>query len=407
MTAPLSHIRILDLSRVLAGPWATQNLGDLGAEIIKVEKPGAGDDTRGYGPPFTRGADGQPTTDAVYFLTTNRNKKSIEVDIATPEGQDIVRRLAAVSDVVVENYKVGTLARYGLAWDDLRQVNPRLVYASITGFGQDGPYASRPGYDLLFQAMAGVMSVTGEPDGVPGGGPQKVGIAVADMMTGMYTALAISAALTHCERTGEGQHIDIALMDTMVAFASNAALSWLHAGVVAGRWGTAHPQVVPYQRFETADGHLVLCIGSDSQWASFCRAAGRTDLGGDPRYATNAGRVQHREPLLAALTAELKTRSKRDWQALLDAASVPCGPINNLREVFEEPQVRHRGLHIELPHAAAGQVPGVASPMRLSATPVDYRRGPPLLGQHTDEVLRGLLGLGEADIAALRAAAVI
>lgn len=406
MTGPLSHIRVIDLTRVLAGPWATQNLGDLGAEVIKIERPGAGDDTRGYGPPFVRASDGTDTPDAVYFLCTNRNKKSVTVDISRPEGQGTIRRMAAESDVLIENYKVGTLQRYGLSYDDLKAINPRLIYCSLTGFGQDGPYASRPGYDLLFQGMAGLMSITGEPDGAPGAGPQKVGIAVADVLSGMYAALAITAAISHRERTGVGQFIDISLLDCMVAFGSSAALTWLHAGTIPKRWGTAHPQIAPYQTFEVADGHMILAIGSDSQFENFCRAADDRDLAVDARFKRNAGRVKYRAELIASIGAIMKMRTKREWQRVLDQHGVPAGPINNMKEVFEEPQVKHRGLHMELEHATAGKVPSLASPMRLSVTPVSYRCGPPTLGQHTDSVLAETFGFSEGEIAALRSAGV-
>lgn len=407
MAGPLSHIRVLDLTRVLAGPWATQNLGDLGAEVIKIERPEVGDDTRGYGPPFMQDANGQKLSDAVYFLCTNRNKKSVTLDIASPQGQDIIKKLAASCDVLVENYKVGTLKRYGLSYEDLKLINPKIIYCSLTGFGQDGPYSARPGYDILFQGMSGLMSITGEPDGAPGAGPQKVGIAIADVLAGMYTALSVTAAIAHRERTGEGQYIDIALLDTMVAFTTSAGLNWFEAGVVQKRWGTAHPQIAPYEVFEAADGHLVLAIGSDSQFDSFCQVCGCPELAIDERFKRNAGRVQNRAELIPTIRSILKRHSRREWQVIFDRAGVPCGPINEMPEVYEEPQVKHRGLAFELPHAKAGTVHSIANPMRLSLTPVSYRSGPPTLGEHTEAVMRDLLQLPEAEIMRLREEKVI
>ena len=402
MPAPLSHIRVLDLTRVLAGPWAAQNLGDLGAEVIKVEKPHVGDDTRGYGPPFIKDPDGKDTPDAIYFLSANRNKKSITVDISTAEGQAIVLGLCEKCDVVIENYKVGTLKRYGLAYDDVRKVNPRVIYCSITGFGQDGPDADQAGYDLLFQGMGGLMSMTGEPDGVPGGGPQKVGIAITDVLAGMYASLAVTAAISHRDRTGEGQYIDIGLLDTIVAFTANQSLYWLDAGIVPQRWGTGHPQIVPYQMFPTSDGHMILAVGSDAQFQRFCGVIDRLDLASDPRFERNADRVRNRASLVTALSAILATRTKREWLQLLKPTGIPCGPINTMPEVFEEPQVRHRKLQLSMPHATGRPVPTLASPMRFSKSPVEYRDAPPLLGQHTDEILQTLLSKTADEIAALR-----
>jgi len=402
MTGPLSHIRVLDLTRVLAGPWATQNLGDLGADVIKIERPIVGDDSRAFGPPFVRDAAGQETSDAVYFLCANRNKKSVTVDIASPKGQEIIRKLARKSDVLVENFKTGTLKRYGLSYEELSAINPRLIYCSLTGFGQDGPDAHRPAYDLLLQGMAGLMSITGEMDHLPGGGPQKVGIAIADILAGMYTSLAISAAMVHRERTGQGQYIDISLLDSMVAFSSSLALSWLHAGVLPQRWGTAHPHIVPYQAFSTLDGHIILAIGNDSQFASFCRAVGRPELAADDRFRLSSSRVGHREELVSIVASIMATRSKKEWQGILDAAGVPYGPINNMKEVFEEPQVLHRKIVVNMPHTRAGTVPTLANPMRLSATPVEYRMAPPVVGKHTDDVLASVLGMDPQEIAGLR-----
>jgi glutaryl-CoA transferase len=407
MAGPLSHIRVLDLSRVLAGPWAAQNLGDLGAEVIKVERPGAGDDTRGWGPPFLKDGSGKDTTEAAYYASVNRNKKSITLDLSRPEGQKIAREIAAKSAVLIENYKVGTLKRYGLGYDDLKKANPGLVYCSVTGFGQDGPYAPRPGYDFIFQGMGGLMSITGERDGQPGAGPQKVGIAITDVLTGMYASVAICAALTHRERTGEGQYIDCALLDTIVAFNANQIVSYFCSGRIPIRYGNAHAQVVPYEVFPTADGHIILAIGNDGQFQRFCEVAGCAELAEELRFKTNSQRIVHRAELIPLIAEVMRTRSKQEWIEALEAATVPCGPINNMKEVFEDPQVRHRGLRVDLPHPLGGAAPVVASPMRLSETPVEYRLAPPLLGQHNDEIYRGLLGKSEAEIAQLKSAGIL
>jgi formyl-CoA transferase len=407
MTRPLSHIRVLDLSRVLAGPWASQNLADLGAEVIKIERPGSGDDTRAWGPPFLKDADGRETNNSAYYLSVNRGKKSVTLDISTSEGQRIARELAARSDVLLENYKVGGLAKYGLGYDEVRKLNPRVIYCSITGFGQTGPHAHRPGYDFIFQGMGGLMSITGERDDSPGGGPQKVGIAITDVLTGMYAALAITAALAHRERTGEGQYIDLALLDTIVAFGANQIHNYFVSGKVPPRYGNAHANLVPYEVFPTADGHLILAAGNDSQWQSFCKAAGRPDLSADPRFRTNPDRIRNRKELIPLVRDVMKARTRKDWIGRLDAAGVPCGPINNYEEVFDDPQVRHRGLKIETPHPHSGSLPGIASPMRFSKTPVEYRLPPPLLGQHTREVLGGLLGMPGEELDRLAAAKVI
>jgi crotonobetainyl-CoA:carnitine CoA-transferase CaiB-like acyl-CoA transferase len=400
-SAALSHVRILDLSRVLAGPWATQALADLGAEVIKVERPGTGDETRGWGPPWLEARPGEART-AAYFAATNRGKRSVTVDLARPEGQAIVRRLAARSDVLVENFKVGTLARNELDPADLRRENPRLVTCSITGFGQDGPYRDRPGYDFLLQAMGGLMSVTGAPDDAPGGGPMKVGVALTDLLTGTYAAIAILAALAHRDRTGEGQHVDLSLLDVQVAALANQAQSFLVTGVPPLRLGNAHPSIVPYQAFVTADGHLVLAVGNDAQFARFCEVAGRPDLARDPRFATNAARVTARAELVALLAPLLASRPTAAWVAALEEADVPCGPINDLAQVFDDPQVRHRGLRVEIPRPGGGTIPAVRSPMRLSATPVSHEVPPPSLGEHTREVLSELLGMSEEEVASLR-----
>ena len=407
MPGPLSHLRVLDLSRVLAGPWAAQNLADLGAEVIKVERPGAGDDTRGWGPPYMKDGAGKDTTESAYFLSVNRNKKSVTLDISKPEGQKIVRELATKCQVLIENYKVGALKKYGLSYDEIKAVNPSIIYCSVTGFGQDGPYAPRPGYDFVFQGMGGLMSITGERDGQPGAGPQKVGIAVTDVLTGMYASVAILAAITHRERTGKGQYIDAALLDTMVAFNASQIVSYLASGQIPQRWGNAHPQVVPYEVFPTADGHIILAVGNDSQFASFCQAAGCPELAQDPRFKTNSQRIIHREALIPLIAGTMRTRSKRQWIQALEAANVPCGPINNMKEVLEDPQVQHRQLRVDMPHPLGGVAPVVRSPLRLSETPVEYRLAPPMLGQHNDEILKGLLGRSDADLKQLKSTGII
>ena len=403
---PLSHLRVLDLSRVLAGPWATQVLADLGAEVIKVERPDIGDESRAWGPPFLRDARGEETGESAYFLGTNRGKRSIAVDLSVPEGRAIVRRLAERSDVLVENFKVGALDRLGLGYDELSAANPGLVYCSITGFGQTGPYRARAGYDFLIQAMGGLMSVTGEPDGAPGGGPMKVGVAIADVLTGMYATTAVLAALAHRERSGRGQRVDLALLDVQVAMLANQAQSTLVTGRPPGRMGNAHPSIVPYQAFATRDGHIVLAVGNDGQFARFCEAAGRPELSRDARFATNAARVRNRADLVALLAPVLAARTSRDWIAALEGAGVPGGPINDLAQVLADPQVRARGLRVEVPHPLAGTVPVVASPIRLSETPVEHGT-PPLLGQHTREVLVEVLGMDAAEVEALRERRVI
>ncbi len=407
----LNGVRVLDLSRILAGPWCTQTLADLGADVVKVERPGSGDDTRGWGPPFLKDAAGGTTGEAAYYLGANRNKRSITIDLARPDGQALVRRIAARSDVLVENYKVGDMARYGLDADSMLAHNPRLVYCSITGFGQTGPYRERAGYDYAAQGIGGLMSVTGPSradidDDAPGGGPQKVGVAVADLFTGMYATTAILAALRHRDLTGIGQSIDMALLDTQVAMLANLGANYLVTGVAPQRAGNAHQNIVPYQVFAVADGHLILAVGNDQQFARFCEVAGVSELARDPRYARNAGRVGERAVLVPQLAAILKTRTRADWLAALEAAKVPCGPINDLAEVFADPQVNARGMTVQLAHPLAGAVDLVASPMKLSATPVQYRRAPPLLGQHTDEVLAEF-GLAADEIARLRRAGAI
>jgi len=406
MPRPLSHIRVLDLTRVLAGPWAAQNLADLGAEVIKIERPGAGDDTRTWGPPWWQDAEGRETHESAYFLSVNRGKKSVTLDISRPEGQRLARELAGKSDVLIENYKVGTLARYGLGYQQIHAINPRIVYCSVTGYGQDGPLASRPGYDFVFQGMGGLMSITGGRDDQPGGGPQKVGIAITDVLAGMYASLAITAALAHRQTSGAGQYIDTALLDTIVAFGANQILNYWYSGSVPSRVGNAHPNIVPYEVFPTRDGHIILAVGNDGQFGAFCRVAGQPELADDPRFRANPDRVKNREVLVPIVREIMRTRTKTQWTDALEAAGVPCGPINNYAEVFENEQVRHRGLRVEIPHPL-GAVPTVASPMRFSATPVEYNMPPPRLGQHTREVLNGILGMGDAEIDALRERGII
>ena len=383
----LAGVRVLDLSRVLAGPWCTQTLADLGADVVKVERPGSGDDTRGWGPPFLKDHHGADTAEAAYFLGTNRNKRSITVDISQAEGQALIRTLTLTHDVFVENYKVGDMARYGLDAASLCALNPRLVYCSITGFGQTGPYRERAGYDYAVQGMGGLMSVTGERDDLPGGGPQKAGVAVADLLTGMYAAVAILAALRHRDATGHGQVIDMALLDTQVAMLANLGAAYLATGQAPARAGNAHQNIVPYQVFEVADGHLILAVGNDSQFVKFCAVAGQPALALDARYARNADRVKNRAVLVPLLAALMKQRRKADWLAALEAAKVPCGAINDLHEVFADPQVQAREMTVALAHPLTSALRLVASPMKLSLTPVQYRSAPPLLGQHTDEVL--------------------
>jgi crotonobetainyl-CoA:carnitine CoA-transferase CaiB-like acyl-CoA transferase len=400
MAGPLSHIRVLDMTRVLAGPWTGQNLSDLGAEVIKIERPGKGDDSRAFAPPYIRDARGNETRESAYFCCANRGKKSVTVDISRPEGAQLVRELALKADVLLENYKFGDLARYGLGYEQLREINPKLVYCSITGFGQTGPDREKPGYDFMIQGMGGIMSVTGEK----GGGPQRVGIPIADIMTGMYASIAVCAALAHRAETGRGQHLDLALLDCQVAVLAYQAMNYLATGVAPAPAGNVHPNIVPYQPFRTSDGDVIIACGNDNLFRKFCEVAGCQELARDERFATNADRVRNRaaiEPLIETVT---RSRTTREWVAALEAAGVPCGPINTLQEVFEEPQVKARGMLRNLPHANAGTVPQVVSPMKFSGTPLDFHSAPPVLGEHTDAVLRDLLGRSEAQIAELRAA---
>ncbi|UGQ47469.1 CaiB/BaiF CoA transferase family protein [Massilia endophytica] len=398
----LGHIRVLDLSRVLAGPWCSQNLADLGADVIKIERPGTGDDTRAWGPPYAKDPLGKDTSEAAYYLAANRGKRSVTVDISKPEGQAIIRELAKQSDVVLENYKVGQLKRYGLDYESLKAVKPDLVYCSVTGFGQDGPYAHRAGYDFLIQGMGGLMSVTGERDDLPGGGPQKAGVALCDLMTGMYSTIAILAALTHRDRTGEGQYIDMALLDVQVAMLANMGSNYLHSGKAPKRWGNAHPNIVPYQTFACSDGYIIVATGNDGQYVKFVEAGGRPELAADPRFVTNPLRVQNRDVLVPMLAEMVLTKTRDEWIDLLEAVGVPCGPINDIGEVYQNPQVKAREMVVDVPHPVAGSMKLVRSPMRLSATPADASVAPPMLGQHTDAILRDLLGHSDADIATLR-----
>jgi len=403
----LDGLRVLDLSRVLAGPWAGQILGDLGAEVIKVERPGRGDDTRAWGPPYLNDGQGAPTSESAYYLSANRNKQSVTIDITRPEGQRLVKELVAESDVLLENFKVGGLKRYGLDYASLAAINPRLIYCSITGFGQDGPYAERPGYDFLIQGMGGLMSITGQPDGEPGGGPVKAGVALTDITTGLYAAIAVLAAVNHRHQSGEGQHIDMALLDVQVATLANQAMNFLTSGTAPGRMGNAHPNIVPYQTFPAADGDIILTIGNDDQFARFCDAAGRPEWASDERYATNAARVANRDTLIPALRQTTVMKTTAEWLRLLESAGVPGGPVNTIEQVFQDPQVQHRGLRIDLSHPLTQSVPLVGSPLRLSGSPVRYQAAPPLLGEHTGDVLSQVLGLDAAAIEQLRRDGVI
>jgi crotonobetainyl-CoA:carnitine CoA-transferase CaiB-like acyl-CoA transferase len=403
----LSHLRVLDLSRVLAGPWAGQILADLGAEVIKVERPGRGDDTRAWGPPFLADQVGNSTGEAAYYLAANRNKRSVTIDFTRPEGQQLIRELATGSDILIENFKVGGLAAYGLDYASLSAVNPQLIYCSITGFGQTGPYATRPGYDFMVQGMGGLMSLTGKADGEQGAGPAKVGVALTDILTGLYSTVAVLAALTHRDKGGGGQQIDMALLDVQVACLANQAMNYLTTGVAPGRLGNAHPNIVPYQDFPTADGDFILTVGNDSQFAKFAQVAGHAEWATDPRFVSNRQRVANRAQLIPLIRQATVFKTTQQWVAELEVAGVPCGPINDLSQVFADPQVLARGLALHMEHPLAGTVPMVASPLRLSASPVEYRHAPPLLGEHTQEVLQQLLNMDAHTYNQLHAAGVV
>jgi crotonobetainyl-CoA:carnitine CoA-transferase CaiB-like acyl-CoA transferase len=407
MKTALGHLKVLDLTRVLAGPWATQNLADMGAEVIKVERPGAGDDTRAWGPPFLKDAEGRETTDAAYFLSANRGKKSVTVDLATAEGQQLVRDLARDADVVVENYKVGTLTRYGLDYASLRELNPRMVYCSITGFGQSGPYAALPGYDFVFQGMGGLMGFTGLPDDEPGGGPIKSGVAITDLLTGMYATTAILAAIEHRNVSGVGQYIDMSLLDCVVGINCNQALNYFLSGKIPQRMGNAHPNMVPYQVFRSKEGDVIVAVGNDAQYAAFCQVIGRPDLALDPRFTTVSQRSRNRAELIPQIAEAMLARTMPEWVEKMEAANVPCGPINNMQQVFDDPQVRHREMKVALPHSAGVDVPNVANPIRFSDTPIRYDRAAPALGEHNDEIFTERLGLSAQRVAELKARRVI
>ncbi|AWP76976.1 CaiB/BaiF CoA transferase family protein [Bordetella bronchiseptica] len=407
MKQALEHIKVVDLTRVLAGPWATQILADMGARVIKIERPGAGDDLRGWGPPFLKNAHGEETTDAAYFLSTNRGKESVTLDISSAEGQEIVRQLAKDADVLVENYKVGTLARFGLDYESLRKINPRLVYCSVTGFGQTGPHAHLPGYDYIFQGMGGLMSITGLPDAEPGGGPLKTGIPITDVVTGIYASTAILGALEHRNLSGEGQAIDISLLDCLVNVTGCAVMNYFLSGKIPQRLGNTHSNMVPYQVFRCKEGDVIVAVGNDTQFVTFAGLIGMPQLATDSRFSTMAQRSRNRETLIPIIAQAMQARTMQEWVSLLEAANVPCGPINNLQQVFEDAQVQHRGLKLSLPHGSGVDAPGVASPIRYSATPIAYGRAAPCLGEHTDDVLQSELGMAPAAIGALRARGIV
>lgn len=406
MKKALSHLRVLDMSRVLAGPFLGQNLADFGADVIKVERPGHGDETRTF-PPYLSGAGGEQTPDSAYFMSINRGKRSVTIDISTPQGQALIRSLVAKSDVLIENYKAGDLKRYGLDYEEMRKVNPSLVYCSITGFGQTGPYRSRPGYDYIFQAMSGLMSITGGPDHLEGGGPAKVGLAICDVITGIYSSFAVMTALAHREQTGEGQHIDMSLLDTTIATLSHINMNYLVGGIVPKRMGTGHPSIVPYQMFQALDGPIVVAVGNNSQFAKLCALLGLPELSVDQRFLTNPLRVAHRDELVPILEQAFAADTMQAWVRKLTEAGVPCGPLYDIPQVFEDPHVKARGVRVEMPHPRGDSVSILANPARLSLTPPAYERVAPLLGEHTEEVLRQVLGLSDLEIERLAAEGVI
>lgn len=407
MKTALGHLKVLDLTRILAGPWATQNLADMGAEVIKIERPGVGDDTRSWGPPFLKDAEGRETRDSSYFLCANRGKQSLTVDLASPDGQEIIRKLVGDADVLIENYKVGTLARYGLAYDDLRAINPRLVYCSVTGFGQTGPSAALPGYDYIFQGMGGLMSMTGVPDGQPGAAPMKCGIAISDLLTGMYATSAILAAIEHRHVSGQGQYIDMSLLDCIVSINSYQAINYFLTDKIPERMGNAHTNMVPYQVFACREGDIIIAVGNDTQYAAFCQAIGCPMLATDLQYSTAPQRNRNREALIPLIAQAMLARTMQEWVTLLEGNNVPCGPIQNLKQVFEDPQVMHRAMQLSLPHAAGVNAPSVANPIRLSETPIRYDRSAPTLGEHNQAILKERLGLSDERIAELQAAGVV
>ncbi len=407
MAGPLTGLRVLDISRVLAGPWASQMFADMGADVIKIERPGAGDDTRKFGPPWIVDPATGEQIDAAYYASANRGKRSVTLDIASPRGREIAHALVATTDIMLENYKVGALAKYGLDYAAVAAISPRVIYCSITGFGQTGPYRNRPGYDFLIQGMGGLMSVTGERDDLPGGGPQRAGVALADILTGMYASSAILAALHHRTATGRGQYIDLALLDTQVATLANQGMNWLIGGDVPKRSGNGHPNIVPYQAFATADGHIILAVGNDEQFARFCKAVGRDEIAADARYSIIAARNANRDVLIPILAGIIGAHTTDYWIALLESVQVPCGPINTIDRVFADPQVAARQMRLDLPHPRTGTLPSIANPIRFSETPIEYTHAPPMLGQHTDEVLGELLGYDAAELARLRAQGVI
>jgi formyl-CoA transferase len=406
MSKALEHLRVLDMSRVLAGPFLAQNLADFGADVIKIERPHHGDETRTF-PPYLKRADGTQTDDSAYYMSINRGKRSVTIDISKPLGQDLIKQLAAQSDVLIENYKVGDLKRYGLDYESIKSVKPDIVYCSITGFGQTGPYRNRPGYDYIFQAMSGLMSITGERDDLPGGGPAKVGLAICDVITGIYSSFAVMAALAHRDKSGEGQHIDMSLLDVAIATISHINMNYLVGGIVPKRMGTAHPSIVPYQVFNAADGQMVVAVGNDTQFSKLCQTLGLGALPGDERFRTNVSRVKNRDDLVPMIQAKFREKPAAHWIDTLTGIGVPCGPINNIKQVFDDPHIKSRGMRVEVDHPRGGKISMLANPARLSVTPPSYERVPPQLGEHTDEVLRNVLSLDNAAIEALRSAGII
>jgi crotonobetainyl-CoA:carnitine CoA-transferase CaiB-like acyl-CoA transferase len=407
MNTALGHLKVLDLTRILAGPWATQNLADMGAEVIKIERPGVGDDTRTWGPPFLKDVEGKETRDSSYFLSANRGKHSVTVDLASPDGQEIIRQLVRDADILVENYKVGTLARYGLAYEDLRKINPRLVYCSVTGFGQDGPYAALPGYDYVFQGMGGLMSITGVPDGQPGAAPMKSGIAISDLLTGMYATTAILAAIEHRHISGEGQYIDMSLLDCIVTINSYQAINYFLSGKIPQRMGNAHSNMVPYQVFHCREGDIIIAVGNDSQYAAFCKVIDRPLLATDPQFSSGPQRNRNREALIPQIAEAMLAKTMEEWVTVLEGNNVPCGPIHNMKQVFEDPQVMHRDMQLSLPHSVGVNAPSIANPIRFSKTPICYERSAPILGEHNQAILHERLGLSAERLADLKARGVI